>query len=172
MEKVRVSCSELQTAIDALRLRDIYLRDLAAKCADDYDPKYDTSIDKLVMQTKHHVDKSVVVEIDDDLNMLRVYVDLGARWIIEGSDGESEVVKALIEAKFIAEYSMKGTLDEACISEFSLKNVSYHVWPYWRELLSAQCERMHLPKVIIPMIQLANNRHDSQTPGNTEDDLQ
>jgi len=66
----------------------------------------------------------------------------------------------VIEAEFIAEYQMTDTtLEQSCIDEFSLKNVSYHIWPYWRELLGNQCARMYLPKLILPTVQLAHNRH-------------
>ena len=66
----------------------------------------------------------------------------------------------MIEAEFIAEYQMTDTtLEQSCIDEFSLKNVSYHIWPYWRELLGNQCARMYLPKLILPTVQLAHNRH-------------
>lgn len=81
----------------------------------------------------------------------------------EKAQDEANSVKALIEAEFIAEYTMKQTLGKASLDEFSLKNVSYHVWPYWRELISSQCDRMHLPRAVLPTVQLAHNRHVDHT---------
>lgn len=158
--------AELQKAIDSLQIQDVYLRNLVARCEGDFDPKYYSDLESLVIQTMHQVRQSMVVELDDQKNVLRVFVNLGARWMDEKNEDEAGSIKALIEAEFIAEYTMKEMLEKASIDEFSLKNVSYHIWPYWRELLSSQCDRMHLPKAILPMIQLAHNRHANHAPDN------
>lgn len=63
----------------------------------------------------------------------------------------------MIEADFIAEYKMTETLSKEEIDAFAKNNVSYHIWPYWRELLTNQTSRMHLPKVVLQTIQLAQN---------------
>lgn len=153
--------AELQKAIDNLQIQDVYLRDLVSRCEGDFDPKYDADLESLVIQTKHHVKQSMVVELDDQKNLLRVFVDLGARWVDEKSQDDPGSIKVSIEAEFVAEYAMKEMLEKVCIDEFSLRNVSYHVWPYWRELLSNQCDRMHLARAILPIVQLAHNRHSS-----------
>ena len=150
---------ELQKAIDNLQIQDVYLRDLVSRCKDNFDPKYDAELDSLVIQTKHYVKQSIVVELDDKKNLLRVFVELGARWVDEKNQDDSTSIKVSIEAEFVAEYAMKEMLEKSSIDEFSLMNVSYHVWPYWRELLSSQCDRMHLARAILPIIQLAHNRH-------------
>ncbi len=155
--------AELQKAIDSLQIHDVYLRGLVARCEGDFDPKYNADVESLAIQLKHHVKQSMVVELDGQERMLHVFVDLGARWVDESSQDEASSIKALIEAEFIAEYAMKEMLTQACIDEFSLKNVSYHIWPYWRELLSSQCDRMHLPRAVLPMVQLAQNRHANHT---------
>jgi hypothetical protein len=151
--------SELQKAIDALQIKDVYVRNLKAECKEGFDAKY-VDYELIVVQTKHKVTKSELAEITGDGNVLRVNVELGARWVNskEPSDDEHSNVCALVEAEFIAEYSLKGSLEQECIDEFALKNVSYHVWPYWRELLTSQCMRMHLPKLVLPVTQIADNR--------------
>lgn len=150
---------ELQKAIDNLQIQDVYLRDLVARCEGDFDPKYNADFESLLMQSKHHVKQSVVVELDSQEKLLRVFIEFGARWVDENIQDDINAVKVLIEAEFIAEYSMKEMLEKTSIDEFSLKNASYHIWPYWRELLSSQCDRMHLPRAVLPMVQLAHNRH-------------
>lgn len=151
--------NNLQKAIDSLQIKDIYQRDLVARCIGDFDPKYGADISSLSIQTKHWVKQSTVVELDGGDRLLRVSVDLGVRWVDESESNENASIKALIEAEFIAEYAMSSDLEQECIDEFSLKNVSYHVWPYWRELLGSQCNRMNLPRVVLPVVQLAENRH-------------
>jgi preprotein translocase subunit SecB len=164
--------AELQKAIDSLQIQDVYLRDLVARCEGDFDPKYNADFESLVIQTKYHVKQSVVVELSGQENLLRVYVDLGARWVDEKSQDKASSEKALIEAGFIAEYTMNEMLDKDSIDDFSLKNVSYHIWPYWRELLSSQCDRMHFPRVVLPMVQLAHNRPDNHTLDKDDSSLQ
>jgi len=153
--------NDLQKAIDNLQIHDVYLRGVTSRCKDDFDPKYDSNNESLAVQLKHFVRQSTVVKFDDnDTTLLRVFIETGARWIDEKVDDENESIFASVEAVFIAEYSMAELLEKACIDEFSLKNSSYHVWPYWRELLSNHCDRMHLPKVVVPAVQLAQNRHN------------
>lgn len=148
----------LQKAIDILQIQDVYLRDFVARCADDFDPKYNADCDSLTFQTRHFVKQSALVEAENAQRLLRVFVDLGARWVEEKAENEEPTVKAFIEAEFVVEYLMPEPLDQASVDEFSLINVSYHVWPYWRELLNSQCTRMHLPRVVLPAAQLAQNR--------------
>jgi hypothetical protein len=52
---------------------------------------------------------------------------------------------------------MSAKLKKDCLNEFALRNASYHVWPYWRELLMSQCARMHLPRLVMPTMQVAQN---------------
>jgi preprotein translocase subunit SecB len=151
----------LQQAIDSLQIHDVYVRDLVAKCEEDFDPKYADDISRLNIQQMHLVRQSNVAELDDEKHLLRVFIRLGMRWVDPDEEKEEQLVRAMIEAEFIAEYLMTERLEQTCIDEFSLKNASYHVWPYWRELLSSQCERMRLPRVMLPAVQFADNRHQN-----------
>lgn len=151
----------LQKAIDNLEIQDVYLRDLQAHCQPDFDPKYNAGIESLEVQIKHLVKQSQLVTVDSQ-QMLQVFVELGARWFDENEQEEAKAVKVLIEAEFVAEYLIKETLEKDSTDEFSLKNASYHIWPYWRELLTSQCARMRMPCVTVPAVQLAHNRHVEQ----------
>ena len=151
--------ASLQAAIDNLQIQDVYLRDFTARAFENFDPKYCPDYEKITVQTKHSARQSEIVELEDNRLLLRVFVELGARWVDTTEEDEERSVRALIEAEFIAEYAMKAALEQASVDEFALKNVSYHVWPYWRELLTNQCARMHLPRVVLPTMQLAHNRH-------------
>ena len=140
----------MQKAKDSLKINDIYLHKLTAECLGDFDPKYDPKLSSYKIQTMHLVEKSQLIQVDDQ-KTLKVTVSLGVRWF----DLEAEEVKAIIEADFIAEYKMTLELTQKEIEAFAKSNVSYHVWPYWRELLSSQASRMHLPKVVLATQQLA-----------------
>jgi len=161
--------ANLQKAIDNLQIQDVYLRDCLARCVGDFDPKYCADYSQLTVQFLHVVKQSAVMEQDGDGRLLRVFVDMGARWADLTESDDERSVRALIEATFVAEYRMAGELDQACIDEFALKNASYHIWPYWRELLANQCMRMHLPRLILPAVQLAHNRHENLPEPNQEE---
>ncbi len=152
----------LQQAIDSLQIQDVYVRDLQAICQGDFDPKYAADISKLNIQQMHLVRQSNVAQLDDDKHLLRVFIRLGVRWVDPNEENEAQSVRAMIEAEFIAEYLMTEELEQACVDEFSLKNASYHVWPYWRELLGNQCDRMRLPRLILPAVQFADNRYQEK----------
>ena len=152
---------ELQEAIDSLEIQDVYVREQIGNCVGDFDPKYSVELDRLVVQQMHVVKTANVVELSDEgkTQLLRVFLRLGARWADPDEDNEELSVRALIEAEFVVEYEITRELEQASIDEFCLRNVSYHVWPYWRELLNSQCTRMHLPALTLPTMQLAHNRH-------------
>ena len=142
----------LQKAIDGLRIVDVYVREIFANCHEDFDPKR-SSFDDLILQTKHLVKDSEqkrVVDIENPL--FCVHLEMGARWVDRPSQ-EDEEVKAFIEASFIAEYEIITSLKQESLDEFASINASYHVWPYWRELLASQCDRMRLPRVMLPTVQ-------------------
>ena len=142
----------LQKAIDGLRIVDVYVQEVLAKLNDGFDPKR-SSFDNLVLQTKHFVRHSEKVkEVDTENRLFRVYLEMGARWVDESSP-EGEGVMAAIEANFVAEYSIVTSLEQESLDEFASLNASYHTWPYWRELLASQCDRMRLPRVVLPTVQ-------------------
>ena len=144
---------KLQKAIENLKIQDVYLKSTQAQCEDDFDPK-STELDELLVQQMHSIRKSEVLKINENGLLVRIYVRLGTRWITP-NDNEELDVKAFVEADFIAEYQMTEELEQDCIDEFAQHNASFHVWPYWREFLSSQCERLHLPRVVLPTVQFS-----------------
>ncbi|MGP4932912.1 hypothetical protein ACTXIM_13335 [Pseudoalteromonas nigrifaciens] len=143
----------LQQAIDGLVIQDVYVKSSQAHCADDFDSK-STELDALLVQQMHLVRRSELVEIDGGGQLVRIYIRLGTRWVNPEESNEPDI-KAFVEADFIAEYQVTTELEQGAIDEFATKNASYHVWPYWRELLSSQCERLRLPKVVLPIVQFS-----------------
>lgn len=144
---------QLQQAISGLVIQDVYIKSSQAQCADDFDPK-STGFDTLLVQQMHVVHRNELIEIDGGGQLVRVYIRLGARWVSPEEHDEPDI-KAFVEADFISEYQVTAKLEQAAIDEFALKNASYHIWPYWRELLSSQCERLRLPRVVLPTIQFS-----------------
>ncbi|WP_133012408.1 preprotein translocase subunit SecB [Marinomonas flavescens] len=144
---------KLQQAIENLKIQDVYLKSTQAQCEDDFDPK-STELNELLVQQMHSVRKSEVLKTHENGLLVRIYVRLGTRWVTP-NDNEELDVKAFVEADFIAEYQMTEELEQDCIDEFAQHNASFHVWPYWREFLSSQCERLRLPRVVLPTVQFS-----------------
>lgn len=163
----------LQRAIDCLQIQDVFMRRCQAELAQGFDPKYSEEADQLQLLFRHVVSRSEVLVANTDanetLNLFRVYIELGVRWV--GPDVEipsagaediaEEDLRATVEAVFVAEYRFTETIGEDALAEFALKNASFHVWPYWREYLASQCARMNLPKVTLPTVQFAANSNAS-----------
>jgi len=152
----------LQKAIDTLRINDVYLRNSISHCFNGFEPKYAQDLDKLETQSKHAVKQSQVAQLDDSRWLVRVFIELGIRLVDPVDESEDTSVKAIIEGEFVAEYISDEEPVEDCINEYALKNASFHVWPYWREYLMSQCTRMHLPRLVLPTVQFAQNRHNTQ----------
>ena len=152
----------LQLAIDALTIEDVSIRSATAETADGYDPKFDADAEGLDVQLKHVVSSFELVDVgneDESVELLRVFIDLGVRWVRptasdteEDPDDLSESANrvATIEAVMIADYSMEHNPGEEALEQFAQQNASFHVWPYWREFVTNQCLRMNLPKLVLP----------------------
>jgi hypothetical protein len=156
--------ANLQKAIDTFHIHDVYQRSSVAQCINGFEPKYALDIDKLQTQTKHVVREAQIAQLDETQWLVRVFIELGARLVDLRVKNEDESVRAFIEAEYVAEYTVSEELEQGCIDEYALKNASYHVWPYWREFLMSQCGRMHLPRFVLPTMQLAHNRHQEKSP--------
>jgi hypothetical protein len=157
----------LETAKKCLRIQDVWLHQSLAWMAEDFDPKFPQA-GHYIAQHKHHVARATFGELTDDDTpqagyLFRVYLDLGLR-LLPAESGVSpdddttthdSGVAASIEATFVAEYVSAVDPGEAAINAFALRNASYHVWPFWREFVVNHCERMRLPRVMIPTMSLA-----------------
>ena len=156
----------LQNAIDSLLINDIYQRSAESHLSDDFEPKFDAHTDRLDVQFKHVVTHWNVLRLEQEgeepVSLFRVFVELGVRWLEEsGGENVSEEsrIKAEINCLMIAEYRMANDPGKEGLNEFARHNASYHIWPYWREYLMGQCLRMNLPKLVLPAVQFAQNRH-------------
>jgi len=154
----------LQRAIASLEIHDVYLYSSQAFLKEKFEPKYDSTLDDLVVQYKHNVMRSSVLILEggeEKIKLFRVFIELGARWISSSTQKdvvEAQDIKAQIEGTMVAEYLMKTDPGEEALSQFALKNASYHIWPYWREYATAHSQRMNLPKLVLPTVQFSNNR--------------
>lgn len=62
-------------------------------------------------------------------------------------------VLARIEATMVGEYHTPEDPGKEALDVFAAGNAGYHVWPFWREYLVSQSERMRLPRAFVPTVQ-------------------
>jgi len=151
---------KLQQAIKHLSIVDVYLVASQAHHSDNFNPKAAHALEGLKVQTMHVARRSEIIETENAGQfILRIVLGFGARWIKESiaEDAEPEI-KAVVEADYVAEYLMSEQLDQDAIDAFALQNASYHVWPYWREYLMSQSERLRMPRLILPTRQFPDNQ--------------
>lgn len=158
----------LKRAQDALQITDVVLRETGCALKDRFDPKYERP--KMDVQFLRRTTRSEVLEVEDDGHathkLFRVYVELGIRWVKRPPEPRARKrplkkaaakapaeldVLARIEATFMAEYEMKAAVEKAELDEFALYNAPFNVWPFWREYVASQANRMNLPKATMPL---------------------
>lgn len=164
----------LQLAIDHLEIRDVYISSSHFECSEDFLSLHAPDLDgfavqnlALVKTAEYALAPNDQPKADQDsIRFLKVYSQLGIRWV-KGEDAEKDPQVAVeIVAEWVAEYLMKSELNDEAIEEFAQKNSRLHVWPYWREYVSTTCERMRLSKVTLPMYQLLHHSNkDTEESG-------
>jgi len=144
----------------ALILQDVYVRKAEAHTEGNFDPKY--SKDQLGVQIKFATVPEVErFELSDDsdpeqkIRFLRFSVETGVRFVVADSHDTSDpAVRAEITATFSADYAVKNqndVTDDGVMAFSESENVTYHVWPYWREFIHSTCARLRLPSAVLPM---------------------
>jgi len=158
-----------------LEPRDVFLRTNISRLPESFDPKYSSDIDAIAVEFRHVILRSELVDLNGGAEIERVFrveIELGARWISpEDSKAEKKTAKpatkttkpsdqlAVIVATFVAEFEVKGDVSRTGLKDFSFKNASSYVWPYWREFLVSQCARMNLPKIVLGNVTRPGNYH-------------
>ncbi|MFW6011368.1 MAG: hypothetical protein ACOC8Q_02550 [Desulfosalsimonas sp.] len=166
----------LERAQQSLKIHDVWIRFANAWIADDYDPIY-SPLHSPGTQFKHAVARFTLAELTpatadqarQALYLFRVYLDLGMRLVtgqdedknFSGKSNQDASVLAKVEATMVAEYHAAEDPGYEALDAVAAKNASYHVWPFWREYLVSQCERMRLPRVFIPTMQLPTEKNKS-----------
>ena len=154
----------LERAKAALRIQDVWMRDARAWMAAEFDPQF-SNVERLGVQHKHVVAHATLGEVTDGDQqtpyLYRVYLELGMRLVPTDESPSADQAAsdtlnplATIEATLVAEYGTQEDPGEEALNAFATRNASYHVWPFWREYVVSQCDRMRLPRVMIPTMHL------------------
>lgn len=155
--------AELQNAIANLKINDVYIDKIDAVVTD---RSFNFDEQKFDIEQKFGV-KSFELKESQEQKAVCFSFEAGVRWVSsqqqssELNDEEDQQVIARIECVIVGCYLMKKEVSEEALREFAIKNCGLHVWPYWREFLTSQSERLRLPRVMLPITQF-------QTPKDKE----
>ena len=164
----------LTRAVDALSFRALDLDSVSATMRDGLRlaPPSDTGITILAKHAVAHVRRLEISVAADEpaTQFLAIYrYRLGVR-VVESTrdedataDGDDDLLR--IEAAFDVEYEERVRQDADALRVFGRKNVPYHVWPYWRELVSSTVVRMRFPHpVAVPHYVLTPRAANENAP--------
>lgn len=163
-----MSNAALQKAVNCLQFIDIWQREASAELSD-YLEALGAFPENHDVLYKHVVLRSLWGGSDDgdpSPYVFRVQVALGAKLVEQSKEDDKkqeierkeEPMLAQIEAVYVAEYTSDTDPGQEALKAFALHNASFHIWPYWREYLASQCQRMNLPKINLPLRSFASNR--------------
>lgn len=157
-----------QKAKDHLIPRDIYLKDSKLHFNKNFEPKY--YIGQLASQLKLQFKGTQTATITEkqgeeevSIRLFRAEMELGVRIVdpqissIEDQDSEKalDCIKAELTGHFIAEYMIDiDDIESEALKLFADRNVTYHIWPFWREFVMDMMQRARLPRVVIPTLQI------------------
>lgn len=146
--------SDFELARDNLQISSVSSADIQAKLADDIVPESVNS-DAMTTQMMHKLKAIRSVEFSNDEKQTWGYhfsYVCGFRYVVKESSDAPEEPKVLftLMAEFVAKYHSETGLSAEALEAFGMKNVCYHVWPYWRELAHSTLARFELPRASIP----------------------
>jgi hypothetical protein len=82
---------------------------------------------------------------------------IGVRLINADDEGKEDAESlVVIEAEFDACYLAKKEVKKEALEAFSVNNVGYHIWPYWRELVQSSCAKMGINVIKVPYYKMTN----------------
>jgi len=146
---------ELQDAVTNLRIKDVYFDRIDAVVVD---RSFNFDERAFNIEQKFGVKAFQFVDFEGQKAICFSF-EAGVRWVSsqqqssETDDEEDQQIIARIECLIVGCYLMKKAVSEDALREFAIKNCGLHVWPYWREFLASQSERLRLPRVMLPITQ-------------------
>lgn len=159
-----MSSTLLDSAIKSLHIQHVLLRNVTQLIAPEFEPGLGPQ-PRMGLQLRHRpLDRMgmTIQGAEGDINVVRFHYECGIRFVDVGQNvdpetASTEEAKVLAEllAVFSVDYveSSDAEISDEAIELFGKRNVGYHVWPYWRELVQSQAARSLLPLPAIPFYQ-------------------
>jgi len=180
-----VSNEKLILAQSALKLRDIYVREVNSSVSKKFVPFLEPNEDEIRFQTRIGTQGHMVIKAKaDDKETTNEEVDrfvdyrvlVGARFLdpsvsdeeMENKDLAADKIVAEISALYSVLYEIVSEVDKEAIATFGERNAPFHIWPFWREYLQSSCGKMHLPMVLLPLFMPPNSGSAIENEGSKE----
>lgn len=151
--------SLLDTAIRALHIQAILLRNFSMVIADDVELGFEAN--QMGTQWRHGPTRRQRLTISDaagtSTELVRFRYECGLRYVDLSADVGMTEPKVMAEfvAVFTVDYAVTAgaEISEEAAEVFGKRNVGYHVWPFWRELTQSHAARALLPLPVVPFYQ-------------------
>lgn len=151
-------------AVNAFEIDDIFVVSSRADVAHDFN-QTDRKQAMLQAMQRFSVDEKVLSQLrapdgfpDQQFLVVRYFVKAEIYIAFPGSE---QLTPEQIEGNRLATFEFLFAVDYRCdykeppppesLGAFA-KNVVFHMWPYWREAVHAECARMRIPAITIPML--------------------
>lgn len=155
----------LDKAVNVLKIQDVWQSRTSAKLADEFLTRLEFP-QHFSLEYRHLVSQTILGTPENgelEHYVFRVQLELGIRYLEAKRRKKKKASKkktnkpaarvlAVIEASYIADYRCDENPGEEALDAFAQHNASFHVWPFWREFVANQANRMNLPKPTLPLI--------------------
>jgi len=160
----------LKSAQDCLRIQSVNLKESKVFVRDDID-LLALDRDETSSQSFRSVAKIKEISLTDskgeDIWDYRFVYSVGSRLVLseELVESKKDDCSPIVEiiGIFEARYLTKKQLKKEELKAFSVDNVGYHVWPYWREYVQSTCARIGFsPAFEVPMYIISRKEEKSE----------
>lgn len=142
----------IKEASTSLDLHSMTLTSDSLKTADSAYPNLQ-ALPEIALQLK---EEAINVQLMEDKStgssqILSFYHSMAMR-LVDESDDEQPAVLLEIHATYRVCYAVKDSAPSPeAIKEFAQYNVPHHIWPFWREHVSAMVAKAGYPPILLPM---------------------
>jgi hypothetical protein len=170
-------------AIDALEIEDVFLVEVTSSVNRDFN-QTDHSFSELHAMQRYLVESQVLKQLrapqdapDKNFLIIRYFfrgdvVLAKPSYQITGEEIPEESRLASLNFVFALDYRCEIAAEPSSdmLGAFS-RNVVYHAWPYWRAATHAECVRLRIPPITVPMMKAAGSppgkKLQQMTPANS-----
>lgn len=154
--------------VQRVKLTDISIRRVNAEVADEFTPRLNVPPVCRVIQGPEKELKMTVFTPNEQVEgmppgVIQYLIGFSASLhasenpTSEVVESQDEPVVATIDAQISVLYSVlpgHDVPDEKDLLKFGEVAVIFQAWPYWRELVQSMCDRLAVPRAIIPLIRV------------------
>lgn len=151
----------LKESIQALNIIDVQIINFSGFCNIDHLAGLNLNHADYVLANLAQVTDSQEHKEEGQNNKLIFFAEMGIKWSLDknghklskGWISKDAIDVCKIETRYAATYSKTADLTKDHVLAFGSQNVVFNIWPYWREYVSSQTQKMGAPKLVLPFYQ-------------------